>query len=316
MGVEGAYFRTAIQDQLVAALAFGDLDQTLKQCLADARALVGWGNYHILNMADLHSAVQPLGLDYQGGRSHDQVALHGHQGDDAPGISSPAGSPPPARSRGGRRGPGPSGSPVPGQPLAGYESSWLRAVGVRILTRAGIRRRIRGKIASRPGRHGQAEVLQAQLQGQAEGGATQGGPRYEGSAPGVPRSCPNVRDTGRGRPLPRRTAYAGRLPGWLVALSTPFDKRGWFHDEWHGGSWEWVRVTAKDCQRIAPAFLAEERRALGEWCYRQEYACSWEDVVDAVFAYLSHPHAPCYAVAHGGRVPPSLPGEGHGTLGR
>ena len=33
--------------------------------------------------------------------------------------------------------------------------------------------------------------------------------------------------------------------GRLVALSTPFGKRGWFHEEWHGpGDWERVRITA------------------------------------------------------------------------
>ena len=74
--------------------------------------------------------------------------------------------------------------------------------------------------------------------------------------------------------------------GRLVALSTPFGKRGWFHDEWHGsGAWERVRVTADQCPRIPPAFLAEEHQALGERWYRQEYLCSFEDTVDAVFAY-------------------------------
>lgn len=74
--------------------------------------------------------------------------------------------------------------------------------------------------------------------------------------------------------------------GRLVALSTPFGKRGWFHDEWHGeGDWERVRVTAGQCPRIPAAFLAEERRALGERWYRQEYECSFEDVIDAVFSY-------------------------------
>jgi hypothetical protein len=73
--------------------------------------------------------------------------------------------------------------------------------------------------------------------------------------------------------------------GTLVCLSTPFGKRGWFHDEWHGsGAWRRVRSTAAECPRIDPAFLAEERRALGERWYRQEYECSFEDVVDAVFA--------------------------------
>jgi phage terminase large subunit-like protein len=74
--------------------------------------------------------------------------------------------------------------------------------------------------------------------------------------------------------------------GRLVALSTPFGKRGWFHDEWYGnGEWERVKVTAEECPRIAAEFLAEERRALGERWYRQEYLCSFEDTIDAVFAY-------------------------------
>jgi hypothetical protein len=74
--------------------------------------------------------------------------------------------------------------------------------------------------------------------------------------------------------------------GRLVALSTPFGKRGWFHDEWHGaGAWERVKVTADECPRIAPAFLAEERRALGERWFAQEYLCDFSECVDAVFAY-------------------------------
>jgi hypothetical protein len=74
--------------------------------------------------------------------------------------------------------------------------------------------------------------------------------------------------------------------GSLVALSTPFGKRGWLHDKWYGqGSWERVRVTADQCPRITPEFLAEGRRALGERWYRQEYLCSFESAVDAVFAY-------------------------------
>jgi hypothetical protein len=74
--------------------------------------------------------------------------------------------------------------------------------------------------------------------------------------------------------------------GRLLALSTPFGKRGWFHDAWQGaGDWERVKVTAEQCPRIPADFLAEERRALGERWFRQEYLCSFEDTVDAVFAY-------------------------------
>src|SRR5262249_34618642 len=64
--------------------------------------------------------------------------------------------------------------------------------------------------------------------------------------------------------------------GRLVALSTPFGKRGWFHEEWMGkGAWQRVRITAEECPRITREFLAEERQALGERWYRQEYLCSF-----------------------------------------
>lgn len=74
--------------------------------------------------------------------------------------------------------------------------------------------------------------------------------------------------------------------GRLVALSTPFGKRGWYHDEWFSAdAWQRVKITAEECPRISAAFLAEERRALGERWYWQEYLCSFEDTVDAVFSW-------------------------------
>jgi hypothetical protein len=73
--------------------------------------------------------------------------------------------------------------------------------------------------------------------------------------------------------------------GRLVCLSTPAGKRGFFYEAWHGtGIWERVRITADQCPRIDPDFLAEELRTLGERWYRQEYQCSFEDVVSALFS--------------------------------
>lgn len=73
--------------------------------------------------------------------------------------------------------------------------------------------------------------------------------------------------------------------GKLVALSTPFGRRGWFSDEWHGeGSWRRVRVPATECPRIDPAFLRDEERALGRRWFAQEYLCEFADAVGAVFA--------------------------------
>ncbi len=72
--------------------------------------------------------------------------------------------------------------------------------------------------------------------------------------------------------------------GLLVALTTPFGRRGWFYEEWRGGNaWQRVKVTAADCPRITPEFLAEERAALGEHWYSQEYELVFRDVIDSLF---------------------------------
>jgi hypothetical protein len=60
--------------------------------------------------------------------------------------------------------------------------------------------------------------------------------------------------------------------GRLVALSTPFGRRGWFYREWHGdGPWKRVRITWKECPRLDADFIAEETRALGPDWVDQEY---------------------------------------------
>ena len=74
--------------------------------------------------------------------------------------------------------------------------------------------------------------------------------------------------------------------GRLIAMSTPFGKRGFFFEGWTSSHpWERVRITADQCPRIGPDFLAEEREAIGERWYQQEYCCSFEDMVGAVFSW-------------------------------
>jgi hypothetical protein len=75
--------------------------------------------------------------------------------------------------------------------------------------------------------------------------------------------------------------------GRIVLLSTPFSKRGFFHHEWTEGGADWHRtkVTAQDCPRISREWLARERKAIGEWWYRQEYEVAFVESVDSVFAY-------------------------------
>jgi hypothetical protein len=76
--------------------------------------------------------------------------------------------------------------------------------------------------------------------------------------------------------------------GRLALLSTPHGKRGVFFEEWENGdnsAWERYEVRGDECERIPPAFLEEERKALPAWIYRQEYECSFEDTEDQLFGY-------------------------------
>jgi hypothetical protein len=92
--------------------------------------------------------------------------------------------------------------------------------------------------------------------------------------------------------------------GRLLALSTPFGKRGWFYEAWQDAlAWERVRITAEQCPRISAEFLEQERRALGERWFRQEYLCSFEDAIDSVFG-----HADIQACLSD-EIAPLFPGE-------
>ena len=75
--------------------------------------------------------------------------------------------------------------------------------------------------------------------------------------------------------------------GALLAMSTPWGKRGWWWQEWeHGGQgWQRVMVKASDCPRIPAAFLKEERDHLGDYWYRQEYECEFMDSQTSAFGY-------------------------------
>jgi hypothetical protein len=74
--------------------------------------------------------------------------------------------------------------------------------------------------------------------------------------------------------------------GRLILLSTPFGRRGFFHQAWTDGEdWERIKIAASECPRISRAFLEEERRTLPPLWFQSEYLCEFVDVVDQVFAY-------------------------------
>ena len=73
--------------------------------------------------------------------------------------------------------------------------------------------------------------------------------------------------------------------GRIIAMSTPFGRRGWWWQAWQSNEdWERFTVRADEVPRISPAFLAEEERTIGTWFYRQEYLCEFADAATAAFS--------------------------------
>jgi Terminase large subunit, T4likevirus-type, N-terminal len=72
--------------------------------------------------------------------------------------------------------------------------------------------------------------------------------------------------------------------GRLITMSTPFGTRGFFFTEWtEGHGWERYEVPATECPRISPEFLADEKDAMGDWWYQQEYMCQFSDAQTQAF---------------------------------
>lgn len=75
----------------------------------------------------------------------------------------------------------------------------------------------------------------------------------------------------------------------LILLSTAYGQRGFFFDIWNDKDgrlkvFEHRRITAYECPRMTPEFLAEERIEMGDRWFRQEYECRFEAGCDAVFS--------------------------------
>lgn len=75
--------------------------------------------------------------------------------------------------------------------------------------------------------------------------------------------------------------------GRHILMSTPFGKRGHFHEAWENGgaNWERVKITAYDCPRISSEFLAEEKENMPAHWFASEYLCEFTETEDSVFSY-------------------------------
>ncbi len=73
--------------------------------------------------------------------------------------------------------------------------------------------------------------------------------------------------------------------GGLVAMSTPWGKRGWWHKSWEEGrGWQRIRVPATMCPRIDPGYLDAERQERGDRFFSQEFMCEFTSTIDAVYS--------------------------------
>ena len=96
-------------------------------------------------------------------------------------------------------------------------------------------------------------------------------------------------------------------------MSTPNGQSGFFYHEWHSRNeaasqngatiWQRTQVTADRCPRILPEFLAQQRLALGDQMFRQEYQCEFLSTGSQVFSQelLQQAFDDLYDPINGGR---------------
>jgi hypothetical protein len=82
-----------------------------------------------------------------------------------------------------------------------------------------------------------------------------------------------------------RPMVATKPRGRLVLLSSAGYSAGWGYDLFRSDdpSWERVKVTADQCPRIDPVWLAAERLEIGESAFQSEYMCAFINPADALF---------------------------------
>lgn len=85
--------------------------------------------------------------------------------------------------------------------------------------------------------------------------------------------------------------FASVLPmvgsdGQILALSTPWGRRGWFynlHEDDRSG-WERHKVTVHESAQYTPQRIAEVRQALGSFAFSSDYLCEFGDTDSQLFS--------------------------------
>lgn len=71
--------------------------------------------------------------------------------------------------------------------------------------------------------------------------------------------------------------------GWLITISTPFGKGGYFYDTFTDPDFLAIHVSSEDCKRIDPRFLKKEREKMSKMQYAQEYLGEFTEEMQQFF---------------------------------
>jgi hypothetical protein len=101
--------------------------------------------------------------------------------------------------------------------------------------------------------------------------------------------------------------------GRILALSTPWGARGWWHQASQSSRWRVTTVPVTECSRIDAAYLAEQLAEHGQAHYESEWLCRFVSTDDSAFstemiAALSDPRR-LALLPPGGALFYSVPGK-------
>lgn len=71
--------------------------------------------------------------------------------------------------------------------------------------------------------------------------------------------------------------------GWIILLSTPFGKGGYFYNSCHDKDFKQLHIKSEDCPRIPKEFLRKERQRLSRIEYAQEYLAEFVEEFQQIF---------------------------------
>lgn len=72
--------------------------------------------------------------------------------------------------------------------------------------------------------------------------------------------------------------------GWIILLSTPFGKGGFFYNSCHDKDFKQIHISSEDCPRISKKFLRKEKQRLTKQEYAQEYLAQFIDDFSQLFS--------------------------------